>query len=141
MRLVLDSSALAKRYISEPGSDAVLAACRAANEIVLSVICVPEILSALNRLRRAGELSDADYLQLKQDFAADIDEAAVVSLNRGVLRGAIVCLEATHLRALDAIHVASAMESACDLFMTADRQQCRAASVLQLPVVDLSGLG
>ncbi len=141
MRLVLDSSALAKRYISEPGSRAVMAACQAADEIVLSVVCVPEILSALNRLRRAGELSDTDYLRLKQDFAADIDEAVVVSLSRSVLRGTIVCLESTHLRALDAIHVASAIEAGCDLFVSADRQQCRAAAFRQLAVADLSGLG
>ncbi len=139
MRVFLDSSALAKRYVRELGSEAVAARCREAKEILLSVICVPEVLSGFNRLRREGLLSAHHYRHLKQEFAADIDQASVITLTPAVLRSTTQCLEAERLRAMDAIHVASAMESHCDLFLSADRQQCHAARQMLLSVDDLSG--
>jgi len=44
MRILLDSSALAKRYVCEPGTEQVLSRCRDADEIVLSVLCVPALV-------------------------------------------------------------------------------------------------
>ena len=40
MRLFLDSSALAKRYVLENGSDRVVELCREADEVVLSSLLV-----------------------------------------------------------------------------------------------------
>ena len=48
MRLFLDSSAFAKRFVNEAGSQDVERLCSLADELALSVICVPEIVSALN---------------------------------------------------------------------------------------------
>ena len=50
MKLFLDTSALAKRYIAEQGSDGVLRLCREAEQLAVSVICLPEMISTLNRL-------------------------------------------------------------------------------------------
>ena len=44
MKLFLDSSAFAKRFIDEPGSADVEEARAQADELCLSVICVPEII-------------------------------------------------------------------------------------------------
>jgi predicted nucleic acid-binding protein len=38
------------------------------------------------------------------------------------------------LRAADAVHLASALEFGCDLFLTADRRQGQAAAQLRLKV-------
>ena len=54
MRIALDSSALAKRYVSESGTPRVLELCAQATEVVVSVLCVPEILSGLNRRLSSG---------------------------------------------------------------------------------------
>jgi predicted nucleic acid-binding protein len=129
MRLFLDSSALAKRYIREPSSSDVIARCRDADEIILSVLCPIEILSGLNRLRREGKLSLADYRALKKDLSADIAQASIVPVDPEIVKIARICLEKSPLRALDAIHVASAKASRCDLFLSADRQQTLAATV------------
>lgn len=132
MRLFLDSSALAKRYAAEPGTEQVLRLCREADEIILSVLCVPELISGLNRLRRDGRLSTPHYRKLKRALAADLEAATLVDLTPAVVDRAIGCLERTPLRALGAIHLASALESVCDLFVTADRRQAEAAARLNL---------
>jgi predicted nucleic acid-binding protein len=49
VKTFFDSSAFAKRYIEESGSQNVDALCQEAGEVGLSVLCVPEIVSALNR--------------------------------------------------------------------------------------------
>ncbi len=52
MRNFFDSSALAKRYVAEISTHNVLQLCQDSHQILLSVIVVPELLSAFNRLRR-----------------------------------------------------------------------------------------
>ena len=132
MRIFLDSSALAKRYVSEAGTEQVLRLCQEADEIVLSVLCVPELISGFNRLRREGKLSAARYHGLKEDIAADIEQATVLELSAPVIDRTIFCLEHAPLRALDAVQLASAIESHCHLFVTADHRQCEAAAALKL---------
>ena len=64
MRVFFDSSAFAKRYISETGTDKVLAWCDQATEIGLSAIALPEIISAFCRLRREGEIDAQRFKDL-----------------------------------------------------------------------------
>jgi len=66
MKTFLDSSAFAKRFVDETGSDKVEETCAQASELGLSVICVPEIISALNRRRRERSLC---CLQLDAAYA------------------------------------------------------------------------
>ena len=134
MRLFIDSSALAKRYIRECGSDQVLAHCAEADEIILSVLAVPEVMSGLNRLRREHSLSEDMYLQAKGSLAADVAGATVVGLTPAIVGKAVSCLESATLRAPDAIHVASALECQADLFLSADLRQCKAARAMGLKV-------
>ncbi len=138
MRLFLDSSALAKRYIAERGTDLVLERCAEADEIVLSVLCIPEVISGLNRLRRHNKLSYRKYAKMKRELATDVAEASMIDLTEGVIQEAIRCLERTHVRAMDAIHIASAIESVSDLFLSADTQQCKAARLVGVPVEEIS---
>lgn len=61
MRVFFDSSAFARRYLGETGSDAVIGWCDKATEIVLAGVALPEIISAFCRLRRKGRLTEAQY--------------------------------------------------------------------------------
>ena len=65
MKVFLDTSALAKRYVAEQGSDQVLAVCQQADSLVVSVICLPELVSTLCRLVREEKLASAAYRTLK----------------------------------------------------------------------------
>jgi predicted nucleic acid-binding protein len=128
MRVFLDSSGLAKRYIREPGSDAVQAILAEANEAAVSLIAPPEIVSALNRLRRQSALGDEQYVQAKGALFSDLEDMGVLNLTVQVVQSAIGLLERFPLRSLDALHVACALEWPADLFVTADRRQLAAAA-------------
>ncbi len=132
MRLFLDTSALAKRYVLESGSSELTELCRQADEIVLSYICTVELISALNRLKREGKLSSSEYKKIKKSFGEDLKGATIVELYPLVIRQAVQCLEKTPIRSLDAIQIASAMVSDCDLFLSADSRQTAAAKVMGL---------
>jgi predicted nucleic acid-binding protein len=132
MRIYLDSSALAKRYIKEPGSERVLQICSEASEIYLSILSIPELISAFNRLKREGKLQPKVYQQLKKEMSKDVNEASVIPLNHNILRRSIRCLEQSRVKTLDALHIATASETTCKLFVSADLQQCRAAEKMNL---------
>ena len=87
MRVFFDSSAFVKRYVSETGTEAVLAWCDRASEIGLSGIALPEIVAAFCRLRREGRIDDTQYRQLKSLLLADIEDAAMCDLNPDWVQG------------------------------------------------------
>lgn len=57
MKVFLDTSAFAKRYVLEEGSDNVVALCRQADNLIVSVICLPELMSTFSRLVREKKLA------------------------------------------------------------------------------------
>lgn len=138
MRLFADSSALAKRYIPEPGRDIVLARCAAADEVIISFLAPIEVVSAFNRLRRAGRLSDEQYDELKLKLTTDVQHATVVQPGPALVPTAFACLERAPLRASDAIHVASALQCNPDLFLSGDHRQCVAARAMGLNVEEIT---
>ena len=132
MKLFLDSSAFAKRFVEEPGSQEVEILCSQAAELGLSVICVPEIISALNRRLREKCLSQGDYAQAKQSLAQDVRDTVVVNLAPEIIRSSIEVLETTPVRTMDALHIACAMAWGADLFASADHRQIAAAKTAGL---------
>ena len=137
MRLFLDTSAFVKRYVDEPGSDRVLELTAAADELGLSVIVVPESISTLTRLLREQRLSRADYDALKMAILTDVDGVDLCDMTPSIVKNSITCLEHSPLRALDAIHLGSALAYRPDLFVTADRRQLIAAEKQGLDVEDV----
>ena len=77
MKTVFDSSAFAKRYVDEPGSEAVESLCAAATELALSVVCIPELISAFNRRAREQSLSSRQYEVAKENMSADKRQVSV----------------------------------------------------------------
>ncbi|NOY39246.1 MAG: type II toxin-antitoxin system VapC family toxin [Nitrospirae bacterium] len=127
MKTFFDSSAFAKRYVEEKGSQIVDDICQETTELSLSVICVPEILSALNRRIREKCLSQRDYARIKQYLSDDIRDAMIIHLIPEVIAVSTKLLEASPLRAMDALHVACAIVWRADLFVSSDKQQVAAA--------------
>ena len=127
MRIFFDSSAFVKRYVREAGTDTVLQWCDQASEIVLSGIALPEIISTFCRLRREARVTDTQFRQLKSLLLADIEDAVICDLTPVVLAQAISSLEGNVLRAMDAIHIGSAVVMKADIFISADRRQLDAA--------------
>lgn len=127
MKAYLDSSAFAKRFIEEDGSDGVESICAQASELGLSVICVPEIISALNRRRREHTLTHNQYNVAKKRLLDDVRDADIIFLTPTVIGTAIMILEASSIRVMDALHVACALEWGAELFASSDKQQLKAA--------------
>jgi predicted nucleic acid-binding protein len=127
MKTFLDSSAFAKRFVDEVGSDKVEDACAQASELGLSVICVPEIISALNRRRRERSLTATQYTEAKKQLLDDVRDADIINLAVPVVGSAIGVLEASPVRAVDALHIACALEWGAQLFVSSDKKQLSAA--------------
>lgn len=137
MNVFFDSSALAKRYVQEPGSDRVEAILSSASALGVSVICLSEVVSALCRRRRERKLSQQQYLEAKRALFSDIEDASVVNITDQVIARAVEILERRPLRSSDSLHVASAVEWSAQLFVSADEQQCAAARAYGLRVEEL----
>lgn len=137
MRVYFDTSAFAKRYVEEAGSAQVLQWCNQATSLVLSVIVVPELVSAFCRLRREGRLSDAQYARLKGELLTDIADAQICDTSPAVVMHAVRALEAHALRGMDAIHIGAALQSGAQAFVTADGRQAEAARGMGLRVAQI----
>jgi uncharacterized protein len=137
MLVFFDSSAFVKRYIREPRTDEVLAWCDQATEIGLAGIVLPEIISAFCRLQRESLISGEQYGLLKSALLADIEDAALCDLAPTVMAQTVLALENNALRAMDAIHIGSAVILKADVFVSADKRQCEAAVQVGLRVESL----
>jgi predicted nucleic acid-binding protein len=127
MRVSVDSSAFAKRYVQEVGSDELDNLLQHASELALCVILVPEIVSGLNRRLREGTLTNKGYREAKTQLLNDVRDATVLQVTPAVVSHSVRLVENNVLRAMDALHVVCALEWKADLFVTSDRRQLDAA--------------
>jgi predicted nucleic acid-binding protein len=139
LNVFFDSSALAKRYVEEKGSERVQAILSSASTLAVSVICIPEIVSALCRRRRERKLSTEEYQNAKASLLSDIDDATIIGITQEVVAQAVALLEQFSLRGADALHVACASEWSTDLFVSADNRQCAAARAHGLRIEAIRG--
>ena len=131
----IDTSALAKRYLTEIGSTwvSILANPAAGNVIVVCDLTAVEFFSTLARRQREGTVTPANALILQTRFLADFErEYLSVPLEGIVLSRARDLLTRYPLRSLDSIQLASASEAVSVLgepmiFVTADNTLLSAA--------------
>ena len=105
-----------------------------ADSVVVSSICLPEIISALSRLRREKKLNVRQYHQCKRAAIEDFASFEVCQLSPEVLKTTIAILEHSELRAADALHVASAIEAKASRFVSSDARQIAVAKKFNLTV-------
>ena len=129
MRAFFDTSAYAKRFIFEAGSEEVEKICMNSDELGLSLIYFPEIISALNRRKREKNITEREYHGIKFRIDAESQDISLVDLNYDVLQETMYLLENFSLRALDSIHIASAVIWKADIFVSADKRQLDAARI------------
>lgn len=127
MRVFFDTSAFVKRYVEEPGTGEVIEICAKAEELLLSVICIPEMISTLNRIVRDGKLSADAYRKTRDIIFQEIEDIQICYITPDVVARTIRCLENSPLRAMDALHLGCALTVEPDLFVSSDRRQLDAA--------------
>lgn len=131
-----DTSALVKRHIAESGSAWVRGwiAPGQGNSIVVSAIALPEVTSALARLRRQRLRSAQSFTRLQNDFLLAFEEEyLIIPVARALLALASDLVARYPLRTLDAIHLASATTAAQRFiirptFVAADQRLLAAAA-------------
>ena len=137
MNLFADSSALAKRYIADEKSEEFDSLLQRASSLTVSVLCMPEIVSALCRRRRERTLTSAQYITARNALEADLADATVIQITDEVTVSCVRLLETSPLRSSDALQIASALAWHADVFVSADQKQCAAAKASGLEVVKL----
>jgi predicted nucleic acid-binding protein len=130
-----DTSALIKRYVEELGRREVLALLRD-NQCIVSAVLPVEVRSALRRRVAEKSLDAKRAPGILKRLAADRAYWTIIEVSREVLATAEALTSAHPLRALDAIHVASAKLFAdraaaqTFTFISADMRQASVAEAL-----------
>jgi uncharacterized protein len=134
--LYLDTSALAKRYVIEPGSSALEGALEENDgRLFSSAVTYAELLAILARCLRERRLSEQAYRRQKKTFLADWDSLHIVQVTPDVLRPAPAMIERHGLRGFDAIHLCSALWVGTPLFACFDEPLRKAAAAQGLRLV------
>lgn len=137
MKAFFDTSAIAKRYINEKGSETVNDIVFKSKNVVISILCLPEIFSALNRLKREKAIDAAQYTKIKDIVIRDFKTFEVCSITPSVVGQAITLLEHHALKSMDALQIACAISIKPQIFISSDIKQIAVAQNWKLKVVQV----
>lgn len=136
----LDSSALVKRYVSEPGTPWIAQLCDPATKNVIYTVRISgaEIVAALFLRARTGSLASASAQSVATQFKRDFQHAyQIVEVSPAIVAHAMELAGVHGLRGYDSVQLAAALalknvrESLVlspITFLCADRQLNRAAA-------------
>lgn len=132
MILYLDTSSLVKLYVLEEGSLKMRAMVAEATMLATSSIAQVEARAALARRLRTGEMGGEEYRAARALLNAGWDRFYLMDVSPLAIAAAGDCAERHPLRALDALHLASAsllQERVGEpvTFASADLRLCEAA--------------
>lgn len=132
MSIYVDASALLKRYVDEPDSDACEAILRSDPSLITGRHTIVEVRRNLARLVRPGDLAAVKGL-----FASDAEAISIVELDGVTCEAAATIAEVTGVRTLDALHLAAAQRVGGSAlpFLTYDLRQAQAARSLGFTVL------
>jgi predicted nucleic acid-binding protein len=137
----VDTSALAKRYVSEPGSAWVQSWIDPASGhlTIISALSTVEFIALLARRQREGNLSQNDFRLLRSNFLLHVrQQYRVIALRRDVLESARQLVAKHPLRTLDALQLAAAQVATsamgtAPIFVTADQKLLAIAAAEGFP--------
>ena len=143
MTAYIDTSALAKCYIREPRSLEVLEWADSQGETAIAALTLVEFRCLLARRRRIGQIDTVLERRALAEFDSHVRGDAW-RIHQGsfgdfaAARDLIDVLPDIALRALDALHLATARSVGASEFATSDKAQAKAARALGFTVHDFS---
>lgn len=139
MKLLFDTSAIVKRYKAEQGHEAVARLFGEASAVAMAAHCKVEIASGFSREMHDGAIDAAQYGSALAEVAEDFHDFEVLPVTPQIEALAIAAMAGHRLRAIDALHIGTAQIAQVDLFVTADRQQAKAAQAMGLKIELIEG--
>jgi hypothetical protein len=144
MLYYLDSSAWAKRYFQETGSEAVDALFEELPVLACSPLGLIEVGSTMARKRNAGEVTSEEYEPKRASLLKDWQRFLRIDVTPSVVLRALDAAGAYGLRGADSLHLASALvpkeqlepDSREFALVTPDRELKAAALKAGLTVVE-----
>lgn len=132
MSLYVDSSALLKRYVDEPNSDAADELLRSDPSLLTARHTVIEVRRNLARV-----LTERDAGEARSAFMRDLASISLIELDEETCEMGAAIAEVAGVRTLDALHLAAAQRAggAAVPFLTFDVRQAQAARALGFTVV------
>ena len=137
MLVYLDTSAIVKRYVEEPGSTLVNEVYEKAlnGDVLLSFSAwnIGEALGVLDKYHRRQWLSSESYLKARAQFLGEtlrlmrLRVIRVIPVRTGLLKQAWSLIEKYHIYQADALQILSAKQVSSEKFYTADKPLHEAA--------------
>ncbi len=138
--IYFDTSALAKWYLNEAGSDDVEKYIQEHGPVDMSDLTAVEMRCLLARRRREGNIDLKTEIKIFATFEEDIRQRFLIChpLPDGLTAGAVNLLSVhpdLPIRALDALHLMIAREIRAEVLVTADRVMVAGAKAMGFSVV------
>jgi len=146
-RAYFDTAYVAKCYVNEPGALEIRELARSSGGVASSALCIAEFSCTIHRKLREGTLSATTALTIRQDFLGDIaaETWLLVPVSDRILRRVELLTRSLPstmpLRALDAIHIASAIDEGFLDIWTNDQRVLAAAEHFGLKGRQVTALG
>lgn len=123
----IHTSSLLKLLVEEDGSDRVGLLWDTADSLVSVALIVVEGRAALAAAQRGRRLSTVQHRRARDEFAALVDELAIVEVTEDLITSAADLAEDEGLRGYDAVHLAAALSVEATILSSADTDLCDAA--------------
>ncbi len=136
----IDTSALAKWYLPESGSESFAKWIQHQDNTYISSLTVTEFRCLLSRRLRMELLNALQVQQIYAKFKQDVEDAHLIHYpidNRHIINASLMIesLPSVPLRTLDALHLTVARDIPADIIATADKVMTEAAQLLNFKVV------
>jgi predicted nucleic acid-binding protein len=134
LRIFIDTSALAKRYVQEPGSEELEELFTSiAAEIFISTLAYVEFASAMGRKMRNMEISKAKVSEAIKELEEDWHKVfGKIPLEDLLAETAAAIALEYSLKGADAVRLASAQVTGAELFVASDNKLIRVAKKMGL---------
>ena len=131
MRIYLDTSAFVKNYHTEKGSDEIESIFEEAKNgkytLVMSIWVISETINALDKHRMRKELTQKELNKIVGTILSDISDlmdnniVEIIDIETELLKVSWEFIINEHLSCSDSMHLVTALQKNCDLFLAADQ--------------------
>lgn len=136
MNAYLDTSAILKLVVVEPGTATVATAWQGANLLVTGRLMYAEARAGLASAGRRRRVTARDLPQARRELERLWRDLDVWEAVQPIVRQAGDLAERHALRGYDAVHLATAVAAGVDVLVTADVDLLRVAPACGLSIVD-----